>query len=156
MCASLCIHRMLARLFRYLLILETVSTLTTAWIFVPSTSKLGSSSSQLRCVVDSAHLCGRRSFLLSSVGFTVGASTLASTATAKDVDPFATLDAMAEKIGNRNSNDPSSISRLPTRNETEKERLTGDEHFKDSSPMDMDEALRKTRKQKRIDPRTHG
>jgi hypothetical protein len=77
-------------------------------------------------------------------------------------DPFAELDAIAEKISS-SSNFPNSGSPLPTYKQTEKDVTANEEESIKSSPttsseepLDMTEALKESRKRKRINPLTHG
>jgi hypothetical protein len=107
----------------------------------------------------------RRSFIVSSVGWI--ALTHQQTAFANSDDPFAAIDSMAEKIslGGSSSNFPNSISVLPSRAESEKQLISDTpgpagnaEVSLDNArnPQTLQDALKKAKKEKKIDPRTHG
>jgi hypothetical protein len=145
----------MTKLVQPLLILLAVSALTTAWVMPSRNYAVSSSTSQLHAVPDADGRDSRRSFLLSTIGLTVITTAVIPAALAADADPFAAMDSIAEKIGSSYSNYPNSISPLPTLKETEKD-LVADEDKSKEKPLDMDEALKKVRKEKKIDPRTHG
>jgi hypothetical protein len=80
-------------------------------------------------------------------------------------DPFAELDAIAEKIQASSSNFPNSISPLPTyKKQMEKDVTANKEESSTKSsptsseeqPLDMAEALQESRKKKRVNSLTHG
>ena len=145
----------MARISITLLLLLTNSGLNNA-LMVPSRPYKNHHSLQLNSHIhDEEEINHRRSFLTSSLGLVLANVAFSSSAFAEGEDPFSKMDSIAAKIGN-NSGYPNSISPLPTFKETEKELVADDEKAEKSTVSEMEEALKTVRKEKRIDPRTHG
>jgi hypothetical protein len=125
----------------------------TAWLAPSSPSQRVSA---LNAVHDSSH---RRAFLSSirtAACFGLVATTTPAVARADEKpDPFAELDAIAEKIRS-SSQFPNSSSPLPTYKKMEQELTTPLEESTAPPPPTMEEALKEARKRKRTDPLTHG
>mmetsp|Transcript_36536 Transcript_36536/g.88551 ORF Transcript_36536/g.88551 Transcript_36536/m.88551 type:complete len:152 (-) Transcript_36536:115-570(-) len=110
---------------------------------------------------DNNSVSDRRDFLQSSLlasATITSAGTLSSpqTATAADSDdPFAALDSFAATIG---STPPSSINPPPSKtgNSASPSSDTKQGATQPTGSSDMSEALKDMRKQRQIDPRTHG
>lgn len=97
----------------------------------------------------------RRSLLLSLGGWIIMGTP--KVAFAESDDPFAQMDAIAEKIQS-SSNFPNSPP-LPTSKQTEQELVPDEkqaESKKAAATSDLDSLLKETKKRKQIDPRTHG
>jgi hypothetical protein len=147
----------MTQIFATILLLASIVCSVSAWGLHPSdrssTSRLYASAESR----ESSMLIQRRDLLLAASGIVLGTSFLPDAARASD-DPFAQMDAIAEKI-KESSNYPNSISPLPTYKATEKELVSdGDDAppKSDKKTSDMDKALGDMQKKKGIDPMTHG
>ena len=135
-----------------LLLLLTYFDLTNGWV---TTNKASRSPFPLFSLAQDDET-SRRSFILSSLGWTSGNFAFTAAAIADGEDPFSKMDSIAAKIGSDNSGYPNSISPLPTFKQSEKELVQNEEKSKIQTSSEMEEALKNVRKEKRIDPRTHG
>ena len=146
----------MARISITLLLLLTNSGLNNA-LMVPSRPYKNHHSLQLNSHIhDEEEINHRPSFLTSSLGLALANVAFSSSAFAEDEDPFSKMDSIAAKIGSDKSGYPNSISPLPTFKQSEKELVQNEEKSKIQTSSEMEEALKNVRKEKRIDPRTHG
>lgn len=109
----------------------------------------------------------RRLFQATCIGIlgTVAFTTNSQPAVAAEEDPFAQLDSIASTISssdqlrsNAANNYPMSPSPLPKGEgiSNEQGRKLSNDGSASSNVSEMEEALRESRKRKRVDPRTHG